>query len=87
MKKVIPEKTMYFCDLCNKEMVDYVDYKNSCRLKIIHIRKRELFSFFKKEAKEFHSSGIVYEYKEMMVCGECYDSMVKYVKEKEDYNT
>ena len=27
MKKVIPEKTMYFCDLCNKEMVDYVDYK------------------------------------------------------------
>jgi len=57
MKKVIPEKTMYFCDLCNKEMVDYVDYKNSCRLKIIHTRKRELFSFFKKEAKEFHSKG------------------------------
>ena len=84
MKKVIPEKTMYFCDLCNKELVNYVDYENSCRLKIIHTRKRKPFSFFKKEATDFTGSGTCYEYREMMVCGECYDKMVKYVEEKEE---
>ena len=51
MKKVIPEKTEYYCDICGKKMVDYVSYRDTTRLKIKPIkRKRRLvFSFMRKE--------------------------------------
>lgn len=81
MKKVIPEKTEYYCDICGKKMVDYVSYRDTTRLKIKPIkRKRRLvFSFMRKEMIDISDSGISYRYKELLVCGECYDKMIDFI--------
>lgn len=81
MKKTTPIKTLYYCDMCNKEISNYVDYPNNFRLRIKRKKERRLFSFFRKDMINADNWGMEYRYNEMMICGECYDSMVKYVKE------
>lgn len=81
-KKTIPEKIIFYCDVCNKELVDYVDYNNTGRLIIKPTREHRKLLFFRKEPTEWYTDGISYKYKEMLICGECYKNMVEYVKEK-----
>lgn len=82
MKKIIPEKIEYYCDICGKKLVDYVSYEDTARLKIKPACERKsMLSFFRKEMIDINECGISYHYKELLVCGDCYDKMIEFVKE------
>lgn len=85
MVKTVPEKTLYYCDICGNEMVNYVDYDRNTMLRIIPTKRKNLreFIFKRKEVTEINGSGIRYEYKELLVCGHCYDRMIEFAKREE----
>lgn len=77
MKEVKPQETIIICDVCGKKMVDYADYNKTIRCKLK--RRRRAFSFFKKEMIDYNEFGLSYDYKELYLCGRCYDKMMGWV--------
>lgn len=89
MKIVKPQETILTCDICGKKIVDYVNYNNNIRCIIVRNklkRFKRLFSFFHKEMVDSTDYGITYKYRELDLCGECYDKMIIWVKNEINHN-